>query len=105
MVLKNTDTKITLLTGGEDQDYKQQVSNGENYPKLTTKIKSQIQAVLQISSRTNTKQHNIAQLLKTKDEEENLQSGQKKRKKITTEGTIIRLMTDFPVETIEARRQ
>lgn len=71
------------------------------------KIKSYFRAVPQTLSRTNAKQYNIPQLLKTKDEEENLQSSQekKKKKKITTEGTTMRHMADFPVQTIEARRQ
>lgn len=48
--------------------------------------------------------YNTVQVLKTKNEEENLKTSQKKRRKITTKGITIRLITDFPVQEMEARR-
>lgn len=48
--------------------------------------------------------YNTVQVLKTKNEEQNLKTSQKKRRKITIKGITIRLITDFPVQEMEARR-
>ena len=57
-----------------------------------------------INPRRNTLRHMLIKLTKIKDKEKILKAARKK-KQITYKGTPIRLLADFPAETVQARRE
>ena len=78
----------------------------ENFPHMGKEPLTQIQEAqvpYKINSRRNTR-HILIKLTKIKDKEKILKAAMEK-KQVTYKGTPIRLLADFPAETLQARRE
>ena len=80
----------------------------ENFPNLMRKKVTQIQESQRVPSKRNTKRptagHIIIKIAKFQDKERILKAAREKQE-VTYTGALIRLATDFSMETLQARRQ
>jgi len=72
--------------------------------KPLTQIQKAQQVLYKIHPRRNTLRHILIKLTKIKDKEKLLKAAREK-KQVTYKGTSIRLLEDFSVETLQARRE
>ena len=80
----------------------------ENFPKLRREKVTQIQETQRVPSKRNPKRptarHIIIKMAKFQDKERILKAAREK-KEVTYKGALIRLATDFSMETLQARRE
>ena len=80
----------------------------ENFPNLMREKVTQIQETQRVPSKRNTKRptarHIIIQMAKFQDKERILKAAREKQE-VTYKGAPIRLVTDFSMETLQARRE
>ena len=80
----------------------------ENFPNLKKEIDIQIQEAQRVSNKMDpnrpTTRHIIIKMAKVKDEERILKAAREKPR-VLYKGTPIRLLADFPTETLQARRE
>ena len=110
--VKCTNIRIIGVPEGEEREKGTekilQEIKAKNFPNMGKKSLTQIQQAqrvpYKINPRRNTLRHILIKLTKIKDKEKILQAAREK-KQITYKGTLIRLLTDFSAETLQARRE
>ena len=80
----------------------------ENFPKIGKEIATQVQETQRVPNRINPRRnsprHILIKLAKIKHKEQLLKAAREKQH-ITQQGILIRITANFPIETLQARRE
>ena len=105
---------ICIIGIQEGEEEKQGIENlfekvmMENFPNLMREKFTQIQETQRVPSKRNpkgtTSRHTIVKMAKFQNKERILKEAREKQE-VTYTGTPIRLATDFPMKTLQARRE